>query len=121
MKAIFINAEEQKIEKIDFDGDYRKIQDKIGCRCFTCVYLDTGNDAIFIDDEGLLTLDANSKFFFMKGRNYAQPFAGNGLILGADEEGESTDAACFDSFDESSIAFMDMREVQLRSKLGQWE
>src|SRR6187399_3262614 len=44
-------------------------------------------DAIFVDDEGLLK--PCSRFFVIRGE---QPYAGKGLILGADREGDTVSA-----------------------------
>ena len=46
-----------------------------------------GNDAIFVDDEGLLK--PCDRFFVIRGE---QPMAGKGLILGADREGDTISA-----------------------------
>lgn len=93
MRAIFIEAAEQRITELDFGEGVRKrelykvIQEKLGVRCFTVINIDDG-DTLYIDDEGLLK---DPEFFFTFG-SYPQPLAGNGLILGVDEEGDDTDA-----------------------------
>ena len=111
MKAIFIDAVNRKVEKIDFNynGDISMIQEKIGCSCFTAVGLETGQDAVYVDDEG--AINGTNDYFFIKGHH--QPYAGNGLILGCDNEGYSTDAECFDSFDPDTVKFMDRDELAL--------
>lgn len=88
MKAILIDPETKTVQQIEYDGDYNSIYKLIGCDTFTVVQLDDGN-ALFLDDEGLLN---DTEFFFRwDGANNpdCQPFAGKGLILGTDEEGDS--------------------------------
>jgi hypothetical protein len=92
MKAILIDPIERKVTEVDHDGDYKQICKLIDCQTFTAVYIDgppgdedSGRNAIFIDDEGLLN---DPRYFFMW-RGYPQPLAGKGLILGANEEADS--------------------------------
>lgn len=56
----------------------------------TAVYPGTlkGRDALFVDDEGLLK--EPERLFALAGAH--QPFAGKGLIVGADADGESVSA-----------------------------
>jgi hypothetical protein len=72
-----------------YNGDWRTIAPalRIGQSPFTIVHTDDG-DVIYVDDEGLLKpLDW---FFAVKGGH--QPFAGCGLVLGSNDEGESVSA-----------------------------
>jgi hypothetical protein len=94
MRAILIDPIERKVTEVDHDGNYKQIYKLIGCQTFTAVYIgdppeeipsDPRRNAIFIDDEGLLN---NPRYFFIW-RGYPQPLAGKGLILGANEEGDS--------------------------------
>jgi hypothetical protein len=45
-------------------------------------------DALYVDDEGLLTPKGRSMF---KIAGYHQPLVGNGLLCGHDDEGEAKD------------------------------
>lgn len=84
--AIFIDAENQRIEEREIDGgDYREINRAIGCDVFTFAHPRglKGRDAVAVDDEGLLY---NPTYGFQIG---GQALAGNGLVLGADSEGNS--------------------------------
>ena len=117
MKAIFIDAVNKTIERIDFEGDYKDIQDKISVDCFTCAEINQAGDVVYVDDEGLM--NGTDDFFFIEGMY--QPFAGNGLILGTDmSTGESDDAACFDSFDDSTVSFMNKLELAIRCRRGEF-
>lgn len=84
-KAILINSELQTITEVEYNS-IDDIQRLIGCRCFTvATYLDN-EDAIYVDDEGLYTPQ-----FFFEYKGAHQPFAGNGLVVGANDEGEGAD------------------------------
>jgi len=90
MKAIFIDAKNRLVQKVEGDfNDYKEINKILGCSVLTYAGQLENGDTIFVDDEGLLK--PCDHFFFVKGQH--QPFAGNGLILGdTDDEGNSTDA-----------------------------
>jgi len=81
MKAILINPFEETITEVEYTGDYKQIYDLIDCRTFDCVRLCESDD-LYVDDEGLLK---DNRYFSWSGRN----FAGKGLILAHNDEGES--------------------------------
>ena len=56
-------------------------------RLFTVVNINAEGDGIYVDDEGLYTHDEENYCFKFEG--YRQPLCGNGLILGADENGDA--------------------------------
>ena len=88
MKAYLIDSETKTITPVDYNGDYKTIYTHIGCDLFDIVYAESGGHriSVFVDDEGLLN---NPQHFFMLD-GWAQPLAGNGLVLGdVDEEGET--------------------------------
>lgn len=93
MRAILIDPFECSIVEIDFFyQSFRDIypilsHETMPVDTFTCVQLDQG-DAVFVDDEGLL----KNPIRFFKMKCYDQPLAGKGLIMGSDEDGETTDA-----------------------------
>lgn len=84
MKAILIDPTCNMVSEVSYSGDYEEIYKLIDCDTFTCVDLGEG-ETLYLDDEGLFK---NETYLFqMKGAH--QPFAGKGLILGTDEEGET--------------------------------
>ena len=83
-KAFLIDPVAQAITEVEFNGDYREIYKLIDASLFTTVAI-TEDDAIFVDDEGLL--QDGQRFFMVEG--YPQPLAGHGLVLGCDDEGET--------------------------------
>lgn len=86
MKAILIDPYTNTVSEVEHNGDYREIYKKIDCECFTCVNIED-DDTIFVDDEGLLKLTEETRFFVFDG--YPQPLAGKGLVLGTDDAGET--------------------------------
>lgn len=83
--AYLIDPFERSVQEVNYWGDYKEIYKHIKCDLFTCVYLNTENDCVFVDDEGLWK--DNQAFFRIEG--YPEPLAGRGLVLGTDDEGES--------------------------------
>jgi hypothetical protein len=110
MRAIKINSNEQTVEVIDFEGDFRAIQKEIDVDCFTVVELNGEGDTLFVDDEGLFK---ETNFFVVEG--YPQPLAGHGLILGTDlDSGESRGT----DMEVPEVKFLSRMEVMLMSKMG---
>ena len=86
MQAILINPFDKTIEEIEYSGDWRDISSLIECDMFTVAYFDDTDDSVYVDDEGLYV---ENQAFFTIG-DCPQPLAGRGLLLGTDEEGDST-------------------------------
>ena len=82
MRVILINTFDETVKEAVYGGDYREIYNLIDCRTFDVVSLSNADD-LYVDDEGLLK-DEN-RYFSWSGRN----FAGMGLIMGHDDEGET--------------------------------
>jgi hypothetical protein len=82
VQGILINPFDQTIKKVEYEGDFREIYDLIDCNTFDVVMLCDADD-LYVDDEGLLK---DNRYFSWSGRI----FAGKGLILGHNEEGETT-------------------------------
>ena len=85
MKAFLIDAKERQIREIDYSGNWEGIHTLIGCDTFDVATFSADGDGVYIDDEGLLT--SPEHFFLIDG--YPTPLAGNGLVLGCDEYGNS--------------------------------
>jgi hypothetical protein len=84
------------VTEADHTGDYRHLytllsHESMPVDCFTAAYPRNleGRDCVFVDDNGLLK--PCDRFFTIEG--YLQPLAGKGLILGADEEGDTVSPA----------------------------
>ena len=87
--AILINSANQSVTLVQV-GEYTDIYKHLAneCSLFACPITFENNDTLYVDDEGLYHPFEGG--FMLKDWSY--PVVGNGLILGADEEGESRDA-----------------------------
>ncbi|GAA4461876.1 hypothetical protein GCM10023189_37880 [Nibrella saemangeumensis] len=85
MKAILIDVTAQTVTDIDIQPGLSAMYTAIGCQCVDRRVLDNRND-LWFDDEGLLHEPQAPKFRF---GNYPHPFAGNALICGYNNEGET--------------------------------
>lgn len=81
MRGILINPFDQTIKEVVYAGDFREISVLIDCTTFDIAKISDADD-LYVDDEGLLK---DNRYFSWSGRN----FAGKGLILGHDKEGET--------------------------------
>ena len=91
MKAILINPKLQTIKEINYSGDYKDIYKLTECSTFDCVRpFHLNADVIYLDDEGLLK-DSNYCFRFRCDIGHNPILAGNSLILGTDEKGDTQD------------------------------
>lgn len=90
MKAIKIDVEQKKVYHIEIN-DYKDIYPAIGngCDLFTIPITFENGDAIYTDDEGLLHPEMIGCFQM---NDWDYPLVGNAVILGTDEDGESTDS-----------------------------
>jgi hypothetical protein len=111
MKALLIDSKNKVVKQIEIGEHYTEISKAIDCEVFAAPHIMHNNDTLYCDDEGLLNNPEN--FFLLD--SYPQPIAGNGLILGCDDEGESTDVSM--NLDElsSRITFMDMQAAYMWS------
>ena len=87
MKAILIDVIKQEIKEVEHDDTLKSIYNLVDCGTFDVVRIDAVN-SIYVDDEGLFIED--QLYFNYKGTTDSVSLAGNGLVLGVDEEGETT-------------------------------
>lgn len=78
MRAIFINAKEDKVEEVEVSG-LKDMQHYVEGYIEVAMEI-TGNNTLYVNEEGLL-LGLNYGFQYEGGH---QPFMGNGLICGID-------------------------------------
>lgn len=118
MKAVLINSKDRTITDVEFDGDWRSIGKMIDCSLFTVISGLPGGDDIFVDDEGLLDCNADTRFFKLPW--YDAPVAGNGLVLGCNHETGDSIAVTHDAafYQEQGIQFMGAETVWLHFELN---
>jgi hypothetical protein len=89
MKAIRIDSNSGKVEQVETTGKLPDIYRLLGCKYIEAVRpsILVGADILYVDEEGLL----HGENLFFKIDGFPQPIAGNGLILGTDEEGDNND------------------------------
>ena len=85
MKAILIDVKTQEIKEVEHDNTLQNIYDLIDCRLIDIVSIDDVN-SIFVDDEGILK---DNLYFEYSGSENVFKLAGNGLILGVYDVGNS--------------------------------
>jgi len=111
MKAILIDSKNKTITEVQHDGTNENIYKLCGYEQFDCC--DIGNrDAIFVDGEGLFKKDQT--FFIHK--DYPQPLAGNGLILGCNSDGESTAPKTTLAEVKAKVKFMSLLQAYLLAR-----
>ena len=94
MKGYLIDPKARRVTEVEVSDKWQEIAEIIDARIF-CVgsYL-PDEDTVFVDDEGLLT-EGDKYWFQLKveaiGATNPSPLCGRGLVLGADEEGNSVD------------------------------
>lgn len=108
-KGILIDVKNETITEVQV-GDYKDIQKKIGCDLFDVVQIDEEND-VYVDDEGLLSVDKDSKFFGFKGSNVK--LAGNGLVLGNNRNtGDSKNTTLTVEYLKERIEFFNLEQTK---------
>ena len=88
MRALFINATEKTITKMELGTPLiQAMRAVIGCDLVDCASIGPALD-LWIDDEGL---DIDRPWIIVDGK----AFAGNGLVLGVDDFGNSVDCPAY--------------------------
>jgi hypothetical protein len=107
MKALLIDSKNKVVKQIEIGEHFTEISKAIDCDVFAAPHILENEDTMYCDDEGLLK---NPQHFFLLD-TYPQPIAGNGLILGCDDEGDSIDVKT--TLDEliSRVTFMNIDDA----------
>ena len=103
MKAILIDPKEQRVMQLDYNGDYKTIYEHLSFqnaegmthkpRAFDVVRTPTGGDGIYVDDEGLYAPAEDKHWFSITYKEQDMLLVNRSLVIGCDEEGNSTDCA----------------------------
>ena len=90
IKGFFIDPVAMTVSQIELPNgtprdNLNAMYRMINCELVEAVYLNKEQDAVFVDEEGLLK--GPTHFFYIEGTH--QPLAGRGVVIGCDEEGKS--------------------------------
>jgi hypothetical protein len=107
MKAIIIDSKKQEIRETEIDGKLAGLQAAVG-GYIELVRLEDEQD-LYVNEEGLL--HGEQKFFFYHGAH--QPFAGNGIICGHDDEGNTTGTSMQVEAVRARVKFLNAHEAYL--------
>tara|TARA_R100001369_G_scaffold43811_1_gene69911 strand:+ start:331 stop:693 length:363 start_codon:yes stop_codon:yes gene_type:complete len=104
MKAILIDVINQEIKEVIHDDTLESIYKFVDCRAFDIVNIDEEN-TLYVDDEGLFVED--QLFFEYSGDTGTKvQLAGNSLLLGYNEEGETIPPSLTLSHVKSKVTFL---------------
>lgn len=101
--AILVDPFTQTTEEISVTSDYKQWKKLLGITSPIDVVTLNRDTAVIVDDEGLFNEDTR----YFKLPDYHQPLAGRALVIGTDEDGETTDYNCGENwFDVDKIEWM---------------
>lgn len=83
IKGILIDVEKRQIREVEFENELSSYYRLLKCDCVTTALYDEHHDVI-VDDEGLLKTPIVGLFETPDGGEYA----GNGLIVGFNDDGD---------------------------------
>lgn len=107
MKAILIDPFGKEVIEVEYNGDFRHIQELIECEVFDCT---TWNEhTFFVDDYGLFEYKSG---FLLNG--YCNPLMGKALVLNTDEEGNSIDCELTIKDIIDNLTFIDVDDYLLK-------
>lgn len=89
MRAILIAADKRQITEISIEEKPTELQAAVGGYIETAFSFDN-EDTVYVNEEGLLQRPLGQHWFTITGGH--QPFIGNGILIGHNEDGEAADA-----------------------------
>jgi len=122
-KGILIDTQNRTITEVEVvrneeGSQLPSIYNHVKCSIVEVVSIDDKND-VYVDEEGLLSVNEDTKFFKLK--HYPQPIAGNGLIMGFDDEtGENGDTNLSVAEVVGMVTFMSAYEVAMEARFGNY-
>lgn len=113
MNAILIDVHNETVRMVEVskENTLRDMYKHLGCEMVEVAHnFDHKADSIYVDEEGLFTMNDDSKFFSIEGGH--QPFIGNGLVMGINYmTGESVDVHITVEEIRAKVKFHTMREI----------
>jgi hypothetical protein len=115
MRGILIDPFTKTVTDVETSGKLAEIYEILGVELITAVSV--GEDqTLFLDDEGLMVPKDNQEYFQWRGSN--QPYAGKGLILGVDEDGDNIDASMGSLDAAMLVEFLEKANIDPEAFLG---
>ena len=108
-RGILIDVVNEQVVEVEWKN-LRDVYKLLNCSLVEHVSIDEVN-GVYVDEEGLLKLTLDSKFFRMNG--YPQPLSGNGLVVGTNDYGESVDTTLSVEDVKGMVTFLDIVQVQM--------
>ena len=115
MRGILIDPFTRSVSEIETSGKLAEIYELLGVDLITAVTVG-GDQSLFLDDEGLMVPKANQEYWNWKGSN--QPYAGRGLILGLDSNGDNIGTTMSGLEVAMLVTFLDKEDIDPDSYLG---
>ena len=107
MRAIFINAVDQKVEEIQIENELHAFYERIGCDMIQCI--DVGESNLLVcDEEGRLR---NWKVGFRWPKS--EGIAGNALVVRDNGDGDFTDSNLPVELFEIAVKFLNLKKHPL--------
>ena len=107
MKAIFINANEQKVEAVNVENELHAIYKQLGCGMIQCIDIGA-NHTVIIDEEA--RLKEQTWGFKLAGPTV---IAGNALIVGTTPDGDFADCQAPLCLFSRNVEFVDLTKHPL--------
>lgn len=114
MRAILIDPFTRSISEVDTAASLDEIYTLLDIDTLTVVKYDPDN-ALFLDDEGLLQDKEKQEYFWLKG--CVQPFAGRGLLIG-DNYGDNRATDLEVAEVQDNVRFVDKETINPEEYLG---
>lgn len=115
IKCIKIDVNNKVVSEVEIQDNIQHIYNQLECDMFEVVRVDRVND-IYVDEEGLLKLNEDTKFFVYG--EYPQPIVGHGLIMGHDDKGNSISTTLTVEEVKEKVKFLTLFEVQTQVREG---
>ena len=100
----------QTVSEVEVENSVDAFNALILSDCYTSGPRLANRDGFLVDDEGLLTLTDESKFFMFDG--YPNPLAGNGLLLGCTPSGNTVNVKSTVDSIKKSVKFLTLAQVR---------
>lgn len=108
-KAILIDAENSRVTMVTLPNGYKEWHKVMKCDIATVAFYIDDHDSVLVDDEGMLKQP--ERFFLYEG--FHHPLAGNGLVVGCDEEGNTEDCNATEEAVRAKVKFMNKTELMI--------